>query len=516
MGFIIGFLSVSFVISLIVVFHEFGHYITAKKSGILVREFSIGFGPLLFGKTVNETHYCVRPIPLGGYVDLAGMDENDELEDHSRAFYNKSPWAKMLILFAGSFMNFVLAFLIYWLLYSGYGYSQKPYYMIPVVSYVAAASPAYEVGLQKHDRILEVDSVKVTDWDKFRTYVQQKPGVDIKVKVERGGAQMDFTVKAKVHPKTGKGYIGLMADTICEIGEVVPESPAFKAKFKPGDRIMKVAGLEVKYYSQMEDILKENEGKSINFVLMRGTNEMSIESKIDFAEHFGFLPPVMSVIGDVMDGFPAAAAGIKPKDRVVKINDTEVNTWAEMLGFVSQNPGKELAMTLVRGEKEERVEVKVTPRLDTASGEGRIGVAMKSVVGERLTIIEGAKTAFNQVIMITMEMMRGIKKLVVGAISMDYMQGPVGIAKTVKDQALEGFFSLLNITALISINIGLLNLFPIPGLDGGRIIFTFIETIRRRRLSTAIEEKIHAFGIILLILLAIFVTYKDIIRIIWS
>ncbi|HPG57815.1 MAG TPA: site-2 protease family protein, partial [Candidatus Wallbacteria bacterium] len=83
MGFLIGFLSVSFVISLIVVFHEFGHYITAKKSGILVREFSIGFGPLLFGKQYGETLYCVRPIPLGGYVDLAGMDENDELEDSS-------------------------------------------------------------------------------------------------------------------------------------------------------------------------------------------------------------------------------------------------------------------------------------------------------------------------------------------------------------------------------------------------------------------------------------------------
>ncbi|HOD42373.1 MAG TPA: site-2 protease family protein, partial [Candidatus Wallbacteria bacterium] len=135
---------------------------------------------------------------------------------------------------------------------------------------------------------------------------------------------------------------------------------------------------------------------------------------------------------------------------------------------------------------------------------------------EKLGVLDGAKQAFNQVVMITIEMLRGIKKLVLGAITMDYVQGPVGIAKTVKDQAVEGIFSLLNITALISINIGLLNLFPIPGLDGGRIIFTFIETIRRRRLSTAIEEKIHAFGIVLLILLAILVTYKDIMRLIWS
>lgn len=516
MGFLIGFLSVSFVISLIVVFHEFGHYITAKKSGILVREFSIGFGPLLFGKQYGETLYCVRPIPLGGYVDLAGMDENDELEDSSRAFYNKSPWAKMLILFAGSFMNFVLAFLIYWIINSGYGLIQKPYYTIPVVSLSMADSPAYEVGIRKADVILEVDAQKVASWDQFRNYVQQKPGVDIKVKIDRAGAIMDFTVKPKANPKTGKGYIGLMGDSIAEIGEVIPESPAFKAKFKPGDRMLKVAGRDVKYYSQIEDALKESDGKTISFVLMRGTTEMTIESKVDFGEHFGFLPPVMPIIGDVMDGMPAAVAGIKPKDKIVKINGTEVYTWAEMLGFVSQNPGKELAFTVSRGEKEELVDLKVTPRLDKVSGEGRIGVAMKSTVGEKLGILEGARQSFNQVVMITIEMLRGIKKLVLGAITMDYVQGPVGIAKTVKDQAVEGFFSLLNITALISINIGLLNLFPIPGLDGGRIIFTFIETIRRRRLSTAIEEKIHAFGIVLLILLAILVTYKDIMRLIWS
>ncbi len=516
MGFIIGFLSVSFVISLIVVFHEFGHYITAKKSGILVREFSVGFGPLLFGKTVNETHYCVRPIPLGGYVDLAGMDENDELEDPSRAFYNKSPLVKMLILFAGSFMNFVLAFLIYWIIYSGYGLAQKPYYTIPVVSMVVADSPAYEVGIQKLDRIIEVDSIAVKDWDQFRNYVQQKPGAEVKVKIERSGSVLDFTVKPKANPKTGKGYIGIMANTINEIGEVIPESPAFKAKFKPGDRILKIAGSEIKYYSQIEEKLKENEGKTINFTVARATGEVTIESKIDFAEHFGFLPPVMPLIGDVMDGMPAAAGGIKPKDKIVKINGEDIYTWAEMLVFISQNPGKELAVTVSRGENNELVETKITPRLDSVSGEGRIGVAMKSSVGERLTIIEGAKASFNQVVMITIEMVKGIKKLVMGAISMDNIQGPVGIAKTVKDQAAEGFFSLLNITALISINIGLLNLFPIPGLDGGRIIFTFIETIRRRRLSTAIEEKIHAFGIVLLILLAILVTYKDIMRLIWS
>ncbi len=422
----------------------------------------------------------------------------------------------MIILFAGSFMNFVLAFLIYWIIYSGYGIMQKPFYTVPVVSSALSGSPAYEVGITKGDLILQVDSFKVEDWDGFRNYVQKKPGEDINIKVRRGEEIMDFKLKTKANPETGKGYIGVIADSINEIGEVVPESPAYKAKFKSGDRIVKIAGSKVDYYSSIEELLKKNEGKTVNFIVLRGSSEVNIELKIDFADHFGFMPPVMPLIGDVMDGMPAAVAGVKPKDRIVKINGEDIYTWAEMLAFVSQNPGRELAVTVARGEKNELVDLKITPRLDGASGEGRIGVAMKNAVGSRLSIIDGAKASFYQVVMITSEMVKGIKKLVLGAISMDYVQGPVGIAKTVKDQAVEGFFSLLNITALISINIGLLNLFPIPGLDGGRIIFTFIETIRRKRLSTAIEEKIHAFGIVLLILLAILVTYKDIVRLIWS
>jgi|GEM_PF-299225 len=516
MGFLIGFLSVAFVISLIVVFHEFGHYITAKKSGILVREFSIGFGPLLFGKKVDETLYCVRPIPLGGYVDLAGMDETDELEDPSRAFYNKNPWVKMLILFAGSFMNFVLAFLIYWIVYSGCGISQKPYYNIPVVSMVIAGSPAYEVGINKLDRLVEVDGIKVESWDDFRNYVQQKVDVDVAVKVERAGAMLDFKLKPKKNDRTGKGYIGVYSDTINEIGEVIPESSAFKAKLKPADKINKIGDKEIKYFSQIEEVLKEYDSKTVKLFVNRGTEDVVIEAKVEFADHFGLLPPILPEIGDVMDGFPAAQGGIKPKDRIVAINGSEIATWGQMLRVISQNPGRELAVSVVRGDKKEKFDLKVTPRLDPASKEGRIGVAMKSTFGEKLSIIDGAKASYNQVVMITIEMVHGIKKLLVGAISSDNLVGPVGIAKTIKDQAFEGIFSLLNITALISINIGLLNLFPIPGLDGGRIIFSFIEAIRRRRLSTAVEEKIHGFGIILLIVLAVLVTYKDIARLIYG
>lgn len=518
MGFLIGFLSIAFVITIIVVFHEFGHYITAKKSGILVREFSVGFGPLLLGKKYGETLYAIRPIPLGGYVDLAGMDEKEELEDPNRAFYNKNPWIKTIILFAGSFMNFVLAFLIYWIIFSGYGLKQKPYYMIPVVSKIIPNSPAYEVGLRPYDKIIAIDSKTISenDWYDFRNYVRTKANQNVNLVIERDGHQLQFNITVKEDPKTKNGYIGIIADTIAEIGEVIPESPAFKLKLQSGDVIKKINNHDIKYFSEVNDLLKKYEGKEVEFIVLRDTTELKLKAKIDFAEHFGIMPPLMPIIGEVMGGMPADNAGLKSSDQVIRINGQDIKTWSQMLSIVSKNPGNELHFVVLRGENKEIFETKVIPKYDPSAKAGRIGISIKNIVDEKLGIVEGAVYAFNQVITIMVEMMRGLKKLILGAISMDYVQGPVGIAKTVKDQALEGFASLLNITALISINIGIINLFPIPGLDGGRMVFTFIEIIRRKRLSTEVEEKIHAVGIVLLILLAILVTYKDIVRLIWS
>ncbi|MEZ7891815.1 MAG: RIP metalloprotease RseP [Candidatus Wallbacteria bacterium] len=524
-GLFLALVSMAFVLSLIVLFHEFGHYITAKKSGILVREFSLGFGPLLFGKQSGDTLYCVRPIPLGGYVDLAGMDENDELEDKSKAFYSKNPWIKMLVLFAGSFMNFVLAFFIYWLINSGYGIPQKPYYLMPVVSSAIKDTPAYEIGLKQGDMIIAIDTLEVNDYEVFRKFVQTKASEEVNLKIKRGQEMLSFKVTPKRHETTGKGYLGIMPDTTNCIGDVMPETPAFKAKFKANDQILKIGDEKIEYFSQISDAMKKYEDKTVEILIHRDTIEMTIAARVEMPDHFGFFPPNMALIGDVMSSLPAETGGMKPGDKVVKINGEDIYTWGQMLNVVKVNAKKELLFTVLREEKDavsgnlikKSVELKITPKFDQASGEGRIGVTLRTFQGERLGIVDGAISALNQVTAITTEMINGIKKLVLGAISTEYIQGPVGIANIVKDQAKEGIFQLLNITALISINIGLLNLFPIPGLDGGRIIFTFLEAVRRRRLSTKVEEGIHAVGIVLLILLAILVTYKDILRLMhWS
>lgn len=503
----------AFVLSLIVIFHEFGHYITAKKSGVLVREFAIGFGPLLFGRKVGDTHYCVRPIPLGGYVDLAGMDETDELEDAGRAFYTKNPWIKILILFAGSFMNFVLAFLIFWLINCAYGTPQKPYYRIPVVALTVPGTPAYEVGLEKGDVMKSVDGIEIESWDEFKKYVQSRPSSRITLKVDRDGKAVEYKMTTKADSK-GNGFIGIMSDTINVAGEVVPESPAAKAKLKSGDLILSIAGEPVKYFSQVEELLKKHEGYSVELVVFRETSEIKLAAQIDFPDHFGIMQPLMPVIGDLMSAMPAEKAGMKSGDIVTRIDGQPVFTWNQMLSIVTRSAGKELEFVVRRDGKD--VAMKVTPKAD-ASGAGKIGVGVKMEFGERMGIIDGGIEGARQTYVVTVDMMNGIYKLIVGAISSEYVSGPVGIAKVVKDQATEGFFSLLRITAIISLNIGLLNLFPIPGLDGGRIVFVFFEAIRRRRLPSVVEEKIHTFGILLLILFAIFITYKDILKLIgWS
>jgi len=512
-GLLLGFVSMAFVLSLIVVFHEFGHYITAKKSGVLVREFALGFGPLLYGKTVGDTHYCVRPIPLGGYVDLAGMDETDELEDPNQAFYSKNPWVKILVLFAGAFMNFVLAFLIFWLINVVYGTPQKPYYRIPVVAMAIPGTPAYEVGLAKGDVIKTVDGQEVVSWSEFAKYVQARPNSPVGLKIDRDGKTLEYKLTTKADSK-GKGFLGIMSDTINVAGEVIPDSPAAKANIKSGDLILTIAGEPVKYFTHIEDLLKKHEGYSVELVVFRETSEVKLNAKVDFPEHFGIAQPLQPVIGDIMSGMPAEKAGFKSGDLIVKIDDMPIFTWNQMLSVVTKNAGKEINVTVTREGKP--VALKVTPKADPG-GDGKIGVGAKTEFGDRMGVVDGCVEGFMQTYYVTNDMIVGIYKLVAGKLSSEYVSGPVGIAKVVKDQATEGFFSLLRITAIISINIGLLNLFPIPGLDGGRIVFVFFEAIRRRRMPSAIEEKIHTAGILLLIVFAIFITYKDILKMFrWS
>ncbi|KUJ91503.1 MAG: putative membrane-associated zinc metalloprotease [Thermoanaerobacter thermocopriae] len=319
------------VLSVLVMFHEFGHFIVAKLSGARVNEFSIGFGPRLFKKKYGETEYSFRALLFGGYVALEGEDEKS---NDPRAIVNK-PWPVRLAVFAaGPLMNILLAFLLLFIVFFN-------------------------------------------------------------------------------------------------IGSPIPQ------------------------------------------------------------------------VKSVMEGYPAEKAGIVPGDKIVMVNNTKINTWEELEKAISSNGERVLTIEIQRGNQILQKQVK--PIFDKNASKVMIGI----VPDYERSISLAFKTAINQTILIILSLVM----LVTGKVSVNDIMGPVGIVQAVGTVAKTGVINLLAFSALISVNLGLFNLLPLPALDGGRILFVLAEAIRGKPLPPEKEGYIHYLGFLLLIALLIFVTYRDILRI---
>lgn len=512
MSFLISALSLVFVISLIVLFHEAGHYATARMAGVGVNEFAIGFGPKVANVRRGETDYAIRAVPLGGFVDLIGMEENPEANPAEREleFAGKSAFWRIAILFAGSFMNFVLAYLLLVVVNGFFGQPVQPYASLPVVARVMADAPAARAGFAAGDELLAVDGTPVASWFHFRSLVETRLGKSAEVRVRRGSAEVTLAVtpEAMAGDKT-KGRIGLTAEQPPVLGEVFPGSPASEAGMRAGDQLVTVDGIAVPTYGAFERALDAaaKGGATVALRVKRLTGEVDLKVTVHFAE-IGVRPPYAAMIGGISGGGAAERAGVKPGETVVDVDGAAVTSWHHMVEIFSANAGRTLAVTL-ENESGARRTLAIAPQND-GNGIGRVGVTIKTEYAEPLGLPKAFVVAWEQTVDITVKTVSGIWKLVAGAISLEYVSGPVGIAKIVGSQAREGWAALFGITALLSINIGLLNLFPIPGLDGSRIVFVAIEVLRRKRLSTRIEEMIHTAGFVLLIGLIILVTYKDI------
>jgi regulator of sigma E protease len=333
------------VFSVIILVHEFGHYIVAKSTGVRVEEFSIGMGPKLIGRKKGDTQYSIRALPLGGFCKMTGenSEENAEVPPEQR-FDNKPVWARMAVVVAGSLMNFLLAAVIFVLIFSVIGVPQE--------------------------------------------------------------------------------------------------------------------------YS----------------------NE----------------------IGEVIAGSVAESGGIKPGDRIIAINDAPTTNWNEVTEIIHSHPGEEIKLEIQRGE--DTLTFVLTPRLDENTQVGMIGIAPREAPFVRIGFIEGIAKGFEETFRITGLMIEQLILLITGKVAAEGVAGPVGIIQLIGETAHYGFVYLANFTALISINLGLINMLPIPALDGGRFVFLLYEGIFRRRINPEKESLVHFIGFALLMLLMVFITYQDLTR----
>ncbi len=466
MGSIFGtVLAFLIVFGVLVFIHEFGHFFMAKLVKIRVEVFSWGIGKRLFGLKKRETDYRVSLIPLGGYVKFSGEEalagegalEVEKLKPYD--FMAKKRWERFLVLFMGSVMNIFLALILVSVINMVGVTVVEHQSQKPVIGWIEPGSPAARADLKVGDEILRVDKRKTKTWNDVEMAVGTKPKWLINLKVKRGQEILEVPlITEKVQLMTGTktryetGYAGFFGKILNQVIEVSPNSPAEKAGFKVEDVILAINGEPV-YYHQLNEVIENNPGKELEFLLERGRERIKLKVVPRLEQRF---------------------------------EEVIILSW----------PAPTLRMTLRFGEKI-----------------GKIGiVSLPKSVFKRYGFFSAVAQSFKQNSRLAFILVNYIRDLMTGEASAKQVAGPIAIANFSYTYLRMGFFPLISFIAFVSLQLGIINLFPIPILDGGQILVLILEGIFRRDFSPKVKQIVMQVGFFIFILLFAFVVLNDVVR----
>jgi regulator of sigma E protease len=531
--------SFAVLISVIVFFHELGHLLVGKWLGVKAVRFSIGFGPRLFGVQWGETEYRVSLLPLGGYVKFAGDNPLEELppEDRGRGFLEQPPRKKAAIAFAGPAANFLLALILY------FAVNAAPHRDIAsTVGYVKPGSPAAQAGIQYGDRIIAVDGEKVDGFLMLQEKIRAHAGQPLTLTNVRGGQRLDVRLTPAVHEETNpietvkQGRIGISAaPRIAEIAVTGPDTPAARAGLHTFDLVVKVAGQKVANYEELSRIVPWLGGRVPVEVLRRqevpapgGTlwSYEPVQLTLDAQGAESGIEAADLTLFAVQPGSAAAEAGLRRGDRVLTMAGKRIVWWFDEADSIRRAKGAEpFEMTVRRDGKPLTVTVRqhLRPARDDAGVRVQVpelgaapDAAIFSAESERIwvryPVAEAASRSFNETVGAIRGLALGIAKIVSGRISSEAIGGPIMIADVARKAADEGWQVFVYVMAMISVNLGLMNLIPLPVLDGFHVLSAGIESVRRRPLSLRFREIANVVGIALVLGLMLFALRNDAMR----
>jgi len=583
-------------IGLLIFIHELGHFLMAKKIGVKVLAFSLGFGPAILKKKWGETEYRLSLVPLGGYVKLAGESPDEGKTGAKWEYASKSVGQRACVIIAGVALNAVLAFIAFIV-----AFQIGVPFITSEVGQVMPGSPAWEAGIQKGDKIIEADGNKDIDFEDLFTVVALSDSAEgIDLKVERGNNVFDVNVIPEYDDEHGIQRMGIMPATGLEIDKIFTfennDSPASNAGIQVEDVVVAVNGNRISTEDEFREIEASSAGKEMLITVLRDNKEIELKATPSKATRWmlgiscatatldgvknnslaskaglikgdeiieinskpvtGFTSIKNLIIGSedenciisvkrgntftliavpltdtkakeefldgltsfyglkvdsLVEGFPAEKIGLMPGDRIVSLNEKELKDWNNLLQIVTMSYGKPMTIEWVRGN--ERFVSTIEPKKDEINAAGRIGIKFKEkTVIKKYGLIGSCVIGTQKAIINVQRLYLTIKGFVSQRLSTKNVGGIILIAQASYESAKVGYGKLVYFLGILSLQLALLNILPIPVLDGGHLLFLAIERIKGSPVSQRTLAIAQYIGFGLIITLVIYATRNDIMR----
>jgi regulator of sigma E protease len=533
-------------VGVLIFVHESGHFLWAKLFGVRVLTFSLGFGPRVAGFSRGGTEYVIAAIPLGGYVRMLGENPHDEVQgaDESSAFHTQALWKRVVIVFAGPMMNLMFPVALYFVVFLGTT-TLSP----AIVGDVFPGQPA-EGKLKPGDRVVAIDGQSIDTFYELTRRIAPEAGRTLSFSIERDGQRVSLPitptrkhVERPLDLSEDVGRIGIsLNQPLAIVGISDPKSPAANAGLKTYDWVISGSGTPTRRWTDLARVLDSNHGSLVPLTVLRPErlrSELGQALGVSvYKPHVATLTPNPGeesgsvraglertdlYVSQVLKASSEARAGLLPGDRIVALDERPIRHFTALLEQLEAERGAPHTLSVRRAGG--LVDLHYTLAKKRSGGDyekpgDRYVIGLRrfepTVPYTNISNPAPISYAFGEAFRATSEVVElttvSIVRLLQGRLSMKTLGGPLTIYDAASDAAREGALNYLFLMGFISVNLGLINLMPIPLLDGGHLLFLLLELISRKPISVRVREYASILGLTVLILLMVFAFKNDVER----
>jgi len=525
----------------LIFFHELGHFLLAKLSGVKVLTFSIGFGPPLLRKQWGDTEYKLAAVPLGGYVRMYGDEPDSVVPEDQRhlAFNYKSLWKRTFIVLAGPVANLLLPFVVFFFMFLTHSELFPPY-----VGAVTPGGPAWQAGIRSGDTIEKIDGEEITYWWELQAAANESIGEELEMVVRRG----DETFNTRVVPEEAEVVLLRHVDLVDREGRIQvtqayvepiigvdPGSPAHQAGLRNWDRVVRINDRVIKTYAELEAACRT--GEALELLVLREDalggighawfniygEPLVLRLPARPAEEDPGVHEAEMMVHHVKPESPAQRLGLGPGDRILSIDEVVFPLWMIMENYLAENVGETHLVVWWDGTREQTGELSLVPKTEKGEfNEDRQVVVFGAYNHSSLDIPElipndqriyyALRETWKSAVEAYRVTLASVGGLIVGRVPLKEMGGPILIYDMASKTEEHGWLFFFNLMAWLSISLGVINLFPIPILDGGHLFFFAIEAVIRRPVPLKVRQVAAYIGLGLIVLLMLLVFKNDIAR----